>query len=141
MYDSGSTDHVWRIEKRSRTDGQLVNGFGTNGVIVSSSTVTTESVANAIAIDGSYMYVAGYDNVASGLEWRIEKRSLSTGDLDTTFATNGVYTNPFNTANDTWDDIRAIAVDDTYIYVSGYESTTSASPSSDRRWRIEKIIK
>jgi hypothetical protein len=113
--DSTSTQN-WRIEKRSLSDGSLVSGFGSGGVVTGATTSTT---ARAIAIDASNMYVAG--SGSSTTEWRIEKRSLSDGSL--VFATTS--------ERGTTDVIAyGIAVDATSMYVAG--------DNQNNRWRIEK---
>jgi hypothetical protein len=113
----------WRIEKRSLADGSLVTAFGTNGVITSN----PNSIAEAIAIDSTYMYVAGYQG-----QWRIEKRGLTDGSLVTAFGTNGVVTSNPN------DEANAIAIDSSAMYVVGYDSSPG---SSNYQWRIEKRLK
>ena len=126
----------WRIEKRSRIDGSLETvSFGSGGHV--NSNTATSAAANAIAIDSNYIYVAGYDNTGGGfLEWRIEKRDLTTGALVTSFGSGGVIVKNFGLpALD--HDIWTIAVDASYVYVAGYESLTV----DDTRWRIEKLVK
>ena len=129
----------WRIEKRHTSDGSLETSKfgGTTGFVVSST--TTNAVANAIAIDSTYMYVAGYDNTSGGsLEWRIEKRDLITGALVPAFGAGGVYVNSFGSpAAGSDDDIFAISLDDTYLYVAGYETVSGF----DSHWRIMKLYK
>ena len=135
-YDTTSGVRRWRIEKRLLSDGSLeTTSFGIGGYV--NSITTTSAVANAIAIDSNYMYIAGYDNTLSGfLEWRIEKRDLITGDLVSIFGSGGVVVNDFGSpALD--HDIWTIAVDASYVYVAGYESVDA----SNSRWRIEKIVK
>jgi hypothetical protein len=51
-----------------------------------------------MAIDATYIYVAGYDSTVSAADsqWRIEKRDITTGALVTAFDTDGiVQVNPF----------------------------------------------
>ena len=134
-FDNAGTLPRWRIEKRDRSDGTLVISFGTGGSV--NSNTTTGAVANAIAVDSNYIYVAGYDNTASGaLEWRIEKRDITTGALVTTFGSNGVVVNNFGLpALD--HDIWTIAVDTNHVYVAGYESVDA----TNSRWRIMKLLK
>ncbi len=110
----GGTYYQGRIEKRNLSDGQLVTGFGTGGVVTSDT-----GLGNAIAIDSTYMYVAGFD---------IKKRSLADGSLVTGFGTGGVFT--FITLGNT------IAIDSTYIYVVGRDNSTG-----NAQWRIEKRTK
>ena len=124
-YDSSPGDYQWRIEKRSLTDGSLVPGFGTGGVVTSNPS-SAGDVATAIAIDSTAMYVVGYDWSPGNYQWRIEKRSLTDGSLV------GVYTsNP-----GTYPAIaRAIAIDSTAMYVVGYDYGPGIG---DSQWRIEK---
>ena len=59
------------IEKRSLTDGALVTGFGTGGVVLGG------GIAWSIAIDSTYIYVVGEDSSqgAGNKQWWIEKRT------------------------------------------------------------------
>ena len=137
--DTINSRYRWRIEKRRMSDGALETAQfgGTTGFVVSST--TTNAVANSIAIDSNYMYVAGYDNTSSGsFEWRIEKRDLTTGALVSSFGFGGVVVYDFGTPSAGFDDVaRAIAVDSTNVYVAGYETVSGA----DSRWRIMKLPK
>ena len=120
------------IEKRSLTDGGLVSGFGTGGVVTSNPS-TGSDVAYAIAIDTSAMYVVGYDYSPGNYQWRIEKRSLTDGGLVSGFGTGGAVTsNP--SAGEDW--ALYIAIDATAMYVVGYDY----SPGN-YQWRIEKRVK
>ncbi len=136
MYVVGCDDSPgnwqWRIEKRSLTDGSLVPGFGTGGVVTSDPS-TEYDVARSIAIDSTAMYVVGYDYSPGNDQWRIEKRSLTDGSLVTGFETGGVVTSDPSTSSDAaW----GIAIDSTAMYVVGYD----LSPGS-LQWRIEKRVK
>ena len=65
-------------------------------------------------------------------EWRIEKRSLSTGTLITTFGTGGVIQeNPSTIFDAPW----AVAVDGTGIYLVGYDGFPGAG---NDQWHIQK---
>jgi hypothetical protein len=135
MYVVGYTvddgDAQWRIEKRSLADGSLDEEFGVGGVVTSNNG-TGFDVAYDIAIDSTYMYVVGYDNAPGNEQWRIEKRSLVDGSLDTGFDGDGVVTsNP----SGSWDEAHAIAIDSTAMYVVGIDQ--SPGPV-DHQWRIEK---
>ncbi|HEV8601227.1 MAG TPA: fibronectin type III domain-containing protein, partial [Patescibacteria group bacterium] len=122
MYLGGYNDSFdWRIEKRLLSTGAVDNGFGTSGVITGN---FLSSVAYAIAIDSTYMYVAGYND---SFDWRIEKRLLSTGALDSNFGTSGVVTGASLSSA-----AYSIAIDSTYMYVAGYDGNTD--------WRIEKRL-
>lgn len=115
----GSDPFDWHIEKRLLSDGSFDSGFGVGGATTSDS---TSSAALDIDIDDTYMYIAGS---ATGTDWRMEKRLLSTGALDTGFGTGGVQLSDSSAG-----DILGIIIDDTYLYVSGYTDTAD--------WRTEK---
>jgi len=127
--DYGPGNNQWRIEKRSLTDGSLVSGFGTGGVVANNPS-TGSDYANAIAIDSTAMYVVGYDSSPGNEQWRIEKRSLIDGSLDTGFDTDGVVTNNPSVAHE---QACGIAIDTTAMYVVGHDSSLGNS-----QWRIEK---
>jgi predicted esterase YcpF (UPF0227 family) len=127
--DYGPGNNQWRIEKRSLTDGSLVSGFGTGGVVANNPS-TGSDYANAIAIDSTAMYVVGYDSSPGNEQWRIEKRSLTDGSLDIGFDTDGVVTNNPSVAHE---QACGIAIDSTAMYVVGHDSSPGNS-----QWRIEK---
>jgi len=72
-YDYSPGNDQWRIEKRSLTDGGLVTGFETGGVVTGNPS-TGSDAAWGIAIDSTAMYVVGYDWSPYNGQWRIEKR-------------------------------------------------------------------
>ena len=76
-FDFSPGNGQWRIEKRSLTDGSLVPGFGTGGVVTSNPSTGTDG-AVGIAIDSTAIYVVGCDESlgpgTGNLQWRIEKR-------------------------------------------------------------------
>ena len=123
----------WRIEKRNLSDGALVVGFGTGGVVTNNPSGGRDR-AGDIAIDSTYMYVAGTDQSPGNNQWRIEKRLLSTGALDASFGTGGVVTNN-PSGGDDW--TYFIAIDSTYMYVAGTDESPGAG---NEQWRIEKRL-
>jgi hypothetical protein len=132
-FDSVPGDREWRVEKRNLSDGALVGAFGTGGVVNVDMGSGYDS-ANALSLDGAYMYLAGDDYSTNGA-WRIEKRLLTTGALDSGFGTAGVVTsNP--SSNE--DRAKGIVLDSTYIYVVGDDSSVGVT---DSQWRIEKRLK
>ena len=102
--DNSPGNWEWRIEKRSLTDGSLIAGFGTGGVVTENPSTNYNDEAMAVAVDSSGMYVVGYDSVGpSDCEWRIEKRSLTTGSLIGTFGSGGIITeNPGRMGHGFW---------------------------------------
>jgi hypothetical protein len=133
MYVAGSegaTSDVaqWRIEKRTLSDGGLVSSFGSGGSVTSNPSADGDR-PHAIAADSGFIYVAGYDANAPSpdrYQWRIEKRSLSNGALDSTFGNAGaVTTNPSSAV--VW--ANAIAIQSGYMCLAGKNQTG---------WRIEK---
>ena len=110
-YDYVPGNEEWRIEKRSLTTGAL-----TWTQIENPSTGADEPYG--IAVDGSGVYIVGFDQSPGNGEWRIEKRSLSTGTLITTFGTGGVIQeNPSTIFDAPW----GVAVDGTGLYLVGYD--------------------
>jgi hypothetical protein len=117
----GGVNREWRMEKRDLSTGAIIWTQTSNAS-------SGDDQAYAVAVDGSGIYVIGYDNSPGGidLEWRIEKRDRSTGAI--------IWA---QTSNPSAGDERAqdVAVDSTGVYIVGYD----ASPGgSDTQWRIEK---
>ncbi|KKU94175.1 MAG: hypothetical protein UY26_C0003G0326 [Candidatus Jorgensenbacteria bacterium GW2011_GWA1_48_13] len=110
-----STDAQWRIEKRNLSDGSLVFATTTNP----SSAVDTPE---RIVLASSSMFIVGRDRVVDNGEWRIERRSTSTGAL-----LYAITSNPSGGVDEAVD----IEVHDNkdVMYVIGEESNA---------WRIEK---
>ena len=122
MYLAGADDSGnWRIEKRRLDNGAEVASFGVNGVVTGSSTSDTIMFGN-IPIDSTYMYLAGSDDTGN---WRIEKRRLDNGAGDASFGTDGVVT-----GSSAGLQVRGAAIDSVYVYLAGYDDPGD--------WRIEK---
>jgi hypothetical protein len=114
----GDLDWEWRIEKRRIVDGSVM-------WTVTSNPAPGLDEASAVALDGSGLYVVGFEEYSPhALGWRIEKRSLSDGSLMWNASSRPREENVAS----------GVAVDDSGIYVVG-ESTISAA---DTEWRIEK---
>jgi len=111
----------WRIEKRSLTDGSVIWTQASNPSYGSDK-------AYGVAVDGSGVYIVGYDQYPGGsnTRWRIEKRSLTDG--------SNIWTRTSNPSNDL-DRAYGVAVDGGGIYIVGVDSYLGYSNS---RWRIEK---
>ncbi len=124
-YDAVPGDHEWRIEKRSLTTGATIWSISENigGDI---------DEAKSVAVDASGIYVVGLDTPGAccAREWRIEKRSLTTGAFITTFGISGVITENAGGNDQAW----GVAVDASGMYVVGYDSL----PVSNTALRIEK---
>jgi hypothetical protein len=134
-YDSSPGNHQWRIEKRSLTDGSLVSGFGTGGVVTSNPSTGSEAASDqacGIAIDSTAMYVVGYGSSPGDEQWRIEKRSLTNGNLIPGFGTGGVVTEDPSTWHE---QAHAIAIDSAAMYVVGWDEIPGFA---NNQWRIEK---
>jgi hypothetical protein len=90
-----ATQSRWRVEKRDKTSGGLVGGFGSSGVVVAAAHGLIDACF-ALVLDGSSMWIAGTQDadagVSSNSKIRIEKRSLSTGALVPGFGTGGLLT-------------------------------------------------
>ncbi|XOU94461.1 MAG: hypothetical protein ACNFW9_00160 [Candidatus Kerfeldbacteria bacterium] len=126
MYVVGDDDigYDWRIEKRLLTTGAVaaeIDGAVPTGIYTSD---TTSAQAFDIAVDSTYMYTVGYND---GDDWRIEKRLISNGILDSGFGTSGVVTGAASSSF-----AYAIEIDSIYMYVSGHDGSNN--------WRIEKRL-
>jgi hypothetical protein len=110
----------WRIEKRNKSDGALVGGFGAGGAVTVDPT-SSPDVATAIAIDALYLYVVGIDYGGAGnsAQWRIEKRNLSDGNPVAAFDGDGVAVSD-PSANE--DKPSSVALDGTYLYIAGHQN-------------------
>lgn len=125
----------WRVEKRLASTGALCSAaecgtlFGGQGDDPDGVVTSDEgwSIFD-MAYDENYLYIVGGNKwIGSGIGYhmRIEKRLRSTGELVDTFGTNGYIIAETETKKG-----YGIAIDDTYMYISGY------TPSGD--WTIEK---
>jgi hypothetical protein len=105
----GSYDE-WRVEKRSLISGALTWA-------VSEHISNRYDWAGGVAVDGSGIYITGSDQKTSGYkdEWRVEKRSLTTGTM------NWALSEQISGAGDA---SIGIAVDATGAYVAGYDKNT-----------------
>ncbi len=112
----------WHIQKR--------NFNGTIAWTKASRPSSHDDFPYGIALDSTGVYVVGTDMATADNRWRIEKRSLSTGLLITSFGTSGVVTSNPSSASD---QPNRIAVDSTGIYVVGTDMALG-----NNQWRIEK---
>ncbi len=132
---TGGSDTAWRIEKRGLITGDLDPAFGGGtGAVISNPSPSTDYPGKTFALDRGFLLVAGFDQGpgTGDHQWRLERRRSADGALDPTFGTAGVVTsNP----GPVEDQAKAVAVDETHIYVVGHESQTGPGVT---RWRIEK---
>ena len=122
---AGSNTYYWHVEKRSLSDGSFDASFGLNGIATSS--LAESENASGIDIDSTYMYLVGTDDTST-IDWRIEKRLLSDGSLDSNFGTAGAVVGDGVTTSSL--DVYA---DSLYVYAIGSESYDGGSV-----WRVEK---
>jgi len=128
-YDIGPGNYALRVEKRDATNGALITSFGSGGVISNNPSAGTDQY-NAVAVNDIGLFLGGYDAELGDRRWRIEKRDRLTGDLIAEFGSGGIIL--FNPSSGN-DEVIALALDATGLYVAGYDNT----PSNDQ-WRIEK---
>ena len=86
----------------------------------------------ALVNDGTYLYIGGYLNSDTSLDWRIEKRRLSTGALVSEFGTRGVVVSEPTTGDD---ELLAIGQIDGFVYACGFQNDNANGGS---QVRIEK---
>ncbi|PLX20977.1 hypothetical protein C0584_04300 [Candidatus Parcubacteria bacterium] len=119
-YDSGFGDYQWRIEKRNLNTGDPIWSKISNPS-------ASADMAQDVAVDGTGVYIVGYDYVPNAGRWRMEKRNLSTG--------NPIWTKTVDPAPLFGDYALAVTVDSSGFYVGGRDSSTG---SANPQWRIEK---
>ena len=133
-FDSASTNghFEWRIEKRNLTTGAFIGTFGTGGAISEHVSNACDQAA-AAAIDSTGLYIAGWDQntVGNWDEWRIEKRSLTTGAFLSAFGKTGTVVEHISLYRD---DAYSMAVDASGLYLAGKDEKSPSYPE----WRIEK---
>ncbi len=103
LYVGGYRDDdagTWYVEKRDVTTGALDTSFSSNGIVLSDD--GNDDRTNAISLDGSYLYVAGYSTAMTDNQWYIEKRNAGNGALSNdSFAANDCTgTRGINTVGD-----------------------------------------
>lgn len=127
----GPGDKAWRIEKRLLTTGALDSGFGISGAVTSNPSSGTDA-PTAVTQAGTFLYVAGFDSVLGDRRWRIEKRRMLDGTLDTGFGVSGVLaTNPSTRR----DEVVALVASAASFYVIGFDESPGIG---DRQWRVEQ---
>lgn len=117
-----------RVEKRDLANGNLVPGFGTNGIL------GTGYITMRVHNDGNALYLAGVESVGS-YRWRIQKHSPNDGSLITNFGTNGVVTSDPSVSADT---ARCVTSDSTHLYIGGEDGSLG---NGNPQWHIEKRVK
>jgi len=118
-YDDYPGNNRWRIEKRSLTDGSVIWTQASNPS-------ANMDRASDVAVDGTGVYIVGYDYYLGNGRWRIEKRSLTDGSVIWTQASNPSAGSDMTTG---------VAVDGSGVYIVGYDYYLG---DSNPRWRIEK---
>jgi len=121
--------YEWRLEKRDLATGTPLWNFSEH-----ISPTYGNDVANAVAVDGTGVYIVGFDSASTNghFEWRIEKRDLSTGSFISTFGISGAISEHISNRDDT---AYGVAVDGTGLYVVGHDENTAGNLAE---WRIEK---
>ncbi len=129
----GTGRQQWRIEKRNLSDGNLVAGFGTGGVVQSDPQANQPDIPLTVDMDASGIYVGGYyiaNPCCLTTGWRIEKRNATTGALINTFATGGVYS--FNLPDQYSSEyLNDLVTNGTHVYAVG------SFPSNGSEWHMK----
>lgn len=132
-YDNVPGNIEWRLEKRNKTTGALCAGggecaagaFDTDGVVQTNPSSGVDAI-RALALTDTHVFLAGYDSSTTNNQWRIEKRDIATGALETAFDTDGIMQYNPSTGAD-W--VTALALDDTRLYAIGNVSNGA--------WRVD----
>lgn len=112
---TGGASQQWRIEKRLLSNGALDTSFNGTGIVTSGAGNGTQSRIFAMTVDDTYIYAAGANQPGGDLEWRLDKRLLLDGSLESTFNSGTVTDN----AGSGSEDANIVAYDDSGIYLSG----------------------
>lgn len=111
------------VEKRDHDSGHLLWAWAGDPL-------EGQGGANAVAVAADFLYVAGWERLGEDLSsWRLEKRSLETGDLA------AVWTAPLGWAGQ-GDNVSGVAVFDGWVYVVGGHRPAGATNSE---WRIMRL--
>jgi uncharacterized delta-60 repeat protein len=137
LFVAGHADHDFAVVKLTQA-GQVDPSFGQIKTVVTS---TNEDEANALAIDGDYVVVAGWmkEGITSSANFTIVRYD-ATGHLDTAFGDKGIAVTPIAAATKTdFGMAMALQVDDRVptvrAVVGGYASTTDFDFAVARYWR------
>jgi uncharacterized delta-60 repeat protein len=115
VYTAGFAGNDFAVAEFDHS-GQLVRGFGINGVLtVNMGTGSSNSHANKLTLDGAgnLVLVGGTTRPGTGSDFAIT-RVTATGQLDTSFGTNGIVVLDFSGANDEAKDV-GIAADGSIV--------------------------
>ena len=128
---------AWRIEKRRLENGVLVEEFGVGGVVRNNPSDNDDS-AQAAAIIGEYLYIAGSDrsNGLSDAQWRIEKRSLEDGSLDQVEISNPSNDNDVPLAIAVYPD-HPDYEGENVIYLAGYDRAAGSVTTRGKKSKTE----
>ena len=88
--------------------------------------------------DGTSLYVGGTDGAGltgTNTGWRLEKRALTSGALDTSFAAGGVLSQSLSANAEI---PKALLFNGSDMFLVGEDRSLGAT---DHRWRIEKRTK
>ncbi|MEK7469150.1 MAG: ice-binding family protein [Planctomycetota bacterium] len=134
-YEGGmgtGVNNTWRVERRMLSDGSLVGSWpdGT-GLLKINPAGAIEMIPRKILVNATHMFLFGSQETTAGsYDWRVEKRVLTTGVLDTAFDVDGVYTT--TTANGKAGDIALHT--DGFLYAVGDDDIAGMS-----NIRVEKL--
>ena len=128
QYDAANGDWEMRLEKRALDTLDLVSAFGSGGVVTDDPYETTNDYYTAIAVDDSYVYVAGRTKGYLDTNICVDKYDKTTGAPDTSFGTSGRVELGSLTGYYS-EGAAGIVVSGGYIYLlGGYCYTNGASP-------------
>lgn len=131
----GENMAVWRYS----ADGILDTSFGTNGVFThhNAAAGAGDDRGNAVAIDSQGRIVVAGQSQNGTPNWDLAVwRLSSSGSLDTTFGTNGVFTHHNAAAGASHDRGLGVAIDSSGRIVVSGESYRSATNADLAVWRL-----
>tara|TARA_B100001939_G_scaffold35853_1_gene27917 strand:+ start:269 stop:1663 length:1395 start_codon:yes stop_codon:yes gene_type:complete len=95
------------------------NAGGETWAVVNNPTSGADEIYD-IALDGDDLFIAGSDSTPGNQQWRIEKRSAITGELDPAFGNNGVVTYNPSAADEA---ASSIYLSSSHIFVVGSDES------------------
>ena len=95
------------------------NAGGETWSVVNNPTSGADEIYD-IALDGDDLFIAGSDSTPGNQQWRIEKRSAITGELDPAFGNNGVVTYNPSAADEA---ASSIYLSSSHIFVVGSDES------------------
>jgi len=119
------------------------DGMLTSWIVTVNPGTSTTAKPYALALDGSALYIAGFDTSQVSAEWRLEKRYPGNGQpysgsgYTKGFTSSGILAYNGSILDDV---IYALAMDSTSLYMAGFDHNkfNQYAVSADSEWAVDK---